>query len=272
MEQLYVVKIGGNIIDDAARLDKFLAAFAQVKEKKLLVHGGGKIATGIGNSLGLKTRMTEGKKITDADTLNVITMVYAGLINKSIVAKLQSKDCNAMGLTGADVNYLPAKKRAKKTIDYGFVGDPVKTAITTRSIDLLLKNNYVPVVAPITHDGTGNLLNTSADTIAAVLGIALARIYEVKLVYCFEKRGVLRDPSDDDSIIPKISAAECEELKRSGIIGKGMIPRIDNAFDAMREGVSSVHICHADDFSDIVERHARAGTTLSIDSQAGKGE
>lgn len=263
MEQLYVIKVGGNIIDDPARLKKFLAEFAGIPGKKLLVHGGGKVATDVSSSLGIKSQMVEGRRITDSETLKVITMVYAGLINKNIVAGLQAHRCNAVGLTGADANCLPAKKRAKTTIDYGFVGDPVKTAITTTSIDLLLKNNYVPVVAPVTHDGEGNLLNTNADTIAAVLAVALANVYTVKLVFCFEKRGVLRDPSNEESIIPKISAAECEELKKAGIISKGMIPKLDNAFDALKEGVEAVYICHADDLPEVINRHSKTGTKLT---------
>lgn len=264
MEELYVIKIGGNIIDDAAKLDKFLSSFADAGVKKLLVHGGGKIATDVSSSMGIPSKMVEGRRITDAETLKVITMVYAGLINKNIVAKLQAKKCNAVGLTGADANCLPARKRIHSAIDYGYVGDPVKNAISTTSIDLLMKNNYVPVVAPLTHDGNGNLLNTNADTIAAALAISLSKLYRTKLVFCFEKRGVLRDPSDDDSIIPKITAEECEKLKKEGILSKGMIPKIDNAFDALNEGVDSVHICHADDLGNILGRQVKAGTTLSI--------
>jgi acetylglutamate kinase len=264
MEELYVIKIGGNIIDDAARLDKFLSSFANAGVKKLLVHGGGKVATDISSSMGIQAKMIEGRRITDAETLKVITMVYAGLINKNIVAKLQSKKCNAMGLTGADANCLPARKRTNTAIDYGYVGDPVKNAISTTSLDMLLKHNYVPVVAPLTHDGNGNLLNTNADTIAAALAISLSKIYTTKLVFCFEKRGVLRDPSDDDSIIPKISFAECERLKEEGILSAGMIPKIDNAFDALNEGVDAVHICHADDLDNILGRQVKAGTTLSL--------
>ena len=264
MEQLFIIKIGGNIIDNPASLDKFLADFSGVQGRKLLVHGGGKVATEVSSSLGIEAKMIEGRRITDAETLKVITMVYAGLINKNIVASLQGKKCNAIGLTGADANCLPAKKRVNNAIDYGFVGDPVKGAINTLSIDLLLKNGFTPVVAPVTHDGDGNLLNTNADTIAGVLAVALSKLYKVKLVYCFEKRGVLSDPESDESVIPHISAEECVALKRSGVISKGMIPKIDNAFDALREGVSAVHICHADDLADITSRYAKAGTTLNI--------
>lgn len=264
MEELFIIKIGGNIIDDAVKLDKFLSTFAAAGVKKLLVHGGGKVATDISTSMGIKAQMVEGRRITDAETLKVITMVYAGLINKNIVAKLQAKQCNGVGLTGADANCLPARKRINSAIDYGYVGDPVKNAISTTSIDLLIRNNYVPVVAPLTHDGNGNLLNTNADTIAAALAVSLSRLYKTKLVYCFEKRGVLRDPANDNTIIPQISAAECEKLKKEGVISQGMIPKIDNAFDALKEGVTSVHICHADDLEDVLTRHSKAGTTLSM--------
>jgi acetylglutamate kinase len=267
MEQLFIIKIGGNIIDHPGSLEKFLGDFSEVKGFKLLVHGGGKVATEVSSSLGIESKIVEGRRITDADTLKVITMVYAGLINKNIVARLQGKKCNAIGLTGADANCLPAKKRAGHAIDYGFVGDPVKAAINTLSIDLLLKNGFTPVVAPLTHDGDGNLLNTNADTIAAVLAVALSRLYKVKLVYCFEKKGVLRDPQSDDSVIPHINAEECESLKQQGVIGKGMIPKIDNAFDALREGVSAVHICHADDLPDITSRYAKAGTVLTVNKE-----
>ena len=268
MDQLFIIKIGGNIIDDAASLDKFLNDFSEVKGPKLLVHGGGKVATELSSTLGIESKMVEGRRITDAETLKVITMVYAGLINKNIVARLQGKQCNAIGLTGADANCLPAKKRVSNAIDYGFVGDPVKAAINTLSIDLLLKNGFTPVIAPVTHDGDGNLLNTNADTVAAVLAVALSKLYKVKLVYCFEKRGVLRDPSSDESVIPHISADECESLKKEGVISKGMIPKIDNAFDALREGVSAVHICHADDLAEIATRYAKAGTTLTVNKES----
>lgn len=264
MEQLLIIKIGGNIIDDQSSLERFLSDFSRVQGYKILVHGGGKVATEVSASLGIRSQMIEGRRITDAETLKVITMVYAGLINKNIVALLQGKSCNAIGLTGADANCLPAKKRVSSSIDYGYVGDPVKASINATSINLLLKNGFTPVVAPVTHDGDGNLLNTNADTVAAVLAMALSSLYNVKLVYCFEKKGVLRDPEIDDSVISHISMDECESLKQEGVISKGMIPKIDNAFEALREGVSTVHICHADDLIKITSLYAKAGTTLSV--------
>lgn len=273
MEQLFIIKIGGSIIDDAKALDKFLTDLSGINGFKILVHGGGKVATEVSASLGIQSRMIEGRRITDTGTLKVITMVYAGLINKNIVARLQGKGCNAIGLTGADANCLPAKRRVSASVDYGFVGDPVKASASTMSIDLLLKNGFVPVIAPVTHDGDGNLLNTNADTVAAVLAGVLSARYKVKLVYCFEKKGVLSDPANEDSVIPFISMEECDSLKQKGVISKGMLPKLDNAFDALKEGADSVHICYAGDLSGIILSDSTVGTTLMLNKEiTSKGE
>lgn len=260
---LQVVKIGGNIIDNEAKLNAFLQDFAQITGPKILVHGGGKIATEVSQGLGIAARMVDGRRITDAETLRVVTMVYGGLVNKTIVAKLQANYCNALGLTGADANIIPAIKRPVKEIDYGYVGDIEEPAIPATTLKLFLENNLTPVVAPLTHDQSGNLLNTNADTIAAALAVALADIFAVRLTYCFEKKGVLADIADEDSVIHQITRAQYLTLKNEGRIAMGMIPKLDNAFRAISSGVNSVCICHADEVLPILQHNAIAGTQLT---------
>lgn len=259
---LQVIKIGGNIIDNEAKLNSFLQDFAQITGPKILVHGGGKIATEVSKGLGIEARMVDGRRITDAETLRVVTMVYGGLVNKNIVAKLQTNNCNALGLTGADANIIPATKRPVKEIDYGFVGDIAEGAIPAQTLRLLLENNLTPVVAPLTHDQQGNLLNTNADTIASALAVALSEIFQTRLTYCFEKKGVLANIDDDNSVIHQISPAQYQSLKNDGTIAQGMIPKLDNAFRAIEAGVNSVVICHADEVLNILEKQATAGTEL----------
>ena len=213
-QPLYIIKTGGNVIDDESSLHSFLTDFSSIGEKKILVHGGGKIATAIGEKLGLEPDYIDGRRITNDATIDLVTMVYAGLVNKKIVATLQSLQCNAIGLTGADANVLPAKKRPVKSIDYGWVGDIDPTDINMGIWRLFLDNRLVPVVAPLTHDGLGHILNTNADTIAAVLSRSLSRFYHVKLVFCFEKNGVLQDVNDEQSLLAQLNAKAYQELTK----------------------------------------------------------
>lgn len=256
--KVYIVKIGSNVIDDEQQFFSFLNDFAAVKEFKILIHGGGKIATELSKQLGIEPRMVEGRRITDADALKVVQMVYAGLINKNIVAQLQSRNCNAIGLTGADANIILAKKRPVKSVDYGFVGDVEK--VNAEKLLALLTAGFFPVIAPLTHDGKGQILNTNADTIASA--VAAAMKFDTTLIYCFEKPGVLEDVSDDKSIIERMNISDYEKYKTEGIISKGMIPKLDNAFDAINQGVKSVVVCHAKDLKNVVENR-KAGTTLN---------
>ena len=205
-----------------------------------LVHGGGRLATTLSEKLGIETKMVDGRRITDEATLEVVTMVYAGLVNKNIVAGLQARGCNSIGLTGADLNVIKAKKRPVKDIDYGFVGDIL--GVNTSELRLLLNEEVVPVMAPITHDTYGQLLNTNADTIAADLAIELSNYYTVNLFYCFEKKGVLSNPNDEDSVISELSYDRFKKLKAEGVIKEGMIPKLDNGFTAMRNGVNQILI------------------------------
>ncbi|MEP6951249.1 MAG: acetylglutamate kinase [Ginsengibacter sp.] len=241
-QPLYIIKAGGNVIDDDSFLQSFLEDFSLLAEKKILVHGGGKIATALGEKLGIEPNYIDGRRITDNDTIDLVTMVYAGLVNKKIVAALQSIQCNAIGLTGADANVLPARKRPVKSIDYGWVGDIDPTDIDMGIWRLFLDNKLVPVVAPLTHDGLGHILNTNADTIAAVLSRSLSRFYNVKLVYCFEKNGVLQDVNDEQSLLAQLNSKTYYELKENKKLFAGILPKIDNAFDAVNNGVQEVVI------------------------------
>ena len=260
--KLNIIKIGGNVIDAPKALDQFLTAFAALKGKKILVHGGGKIATELGKKLGIETKMIEGRRITDAETIDLVTMTYAGLINKKIVAALQSKNCNAIGFSGADGNLIKATKRPVQTIDYGFVGDIEDGSVNVSLVKSLLTQDVMPVVCPITHDGNGNLLNTNADTIAAVLAVAMAKDFETRLYYCFEKNGVLRDINDDRSFIPELKKDAYEEMKGNKQIYEGMIPKLDNAFQTVSKGVHSVYICNAFHLASLVNNTNPIGTRV----------
>lgn len=240
MERLTIVKVGGKVVENSDSLDQLLGQFSQIRGKRILVHGGGQLATNLAEKLGIETRMVEGRRITDADTLEVVTMVYAGLVNKNIVAGLQAKGCNSIGLTGADLNVIRAVKRPVKTIDYGYVGDIM--GVNTSELRMLLNEEVVPVMAPITHDGKGQLLNTNADTIAADLAIELSNYYTVNLFYCFEKKGVLLNPDDENSVISELTYDRFKDLQLEGVIKEGMIPKLDNGFSAMKNGVSQVLI------------------------------
>ena len=240
MRTLKVVKIGGNIIDDNKALSAFVAAFAKLESPKVLVHGGGKLATRMAKQMSVPVQMVDGRRITNAETLDIITMVYAGKINKGIVAKLQKRGCNAIGLTGADGNSIISHKREVKAIDYGFVGDVDK--VNSEVITVLLENNVTPVFCAITHDKNGQLLNTNADTIASELAIGLSNLFEVQLYYCFEKSGVLKDLNNNDSVVTDINQTNYQELKEKGVIADGMIPKLDNCFHAIKNGVRKVCI------------------------------
>jgi acetylglutamate kinase len=246
MESLTVLKIGGNVIDNPPVLEAVLRDFSAWQCPRILVHGGGKIASKLMEKLGIPPKMVEGRRITDRETLDIVTMVYAGLINKSMVATLQGCACNAIWLTGADGNIIPAGKRPVKDIDYGFVGDVDANCISPNMLGYLIKTGLTPVIAPITHDGAGTLLNTNADTIASSVAIALAKTFQVQLVFCFEKKGVLRDPDDDHSVIEFMNEALFRKYRDEGIVTSGMIPKLDNAFTALRGGVSEVRICGPD--------------------------
>lgn len=248
MNRLFIIKIGGNIIDDEENLSSFLKDFVQIKEKKILVHGGGKIATQIGEKLEIQANYVNGRRITDDKTIHLVTMVYGGLINKKLVAALQGLKCNSIGLTGADANLIPAKKRPVKEIDFGFVGDIDQTKrLRVDGWQLFLENQLVPVVAPLTHDGHGQILNTNADTIASTLAVSLSEKYEVSLIFCFEKKGVLRDVNNNSSVIPLINKKIYKELLDKNAVAEGILPKLENAFDAIDNGVKEVIIGHADD-------------------------
>jgi len=262
-EKLLIIKIGGIVLDAPKALDRFLSDFAAIEGKKILIHGGGKIATELGEKLGVETKMVEGRRITNEATIDLVTMTYAGLINKKVVAALQAKNCNAIGFSGADGNLIKAKKRPVKTIDYGFVGESEDDSVNVDLISSLLAQNITPVVCPITHDGNGNLLNTNADTIAAVLAYSTAKKFETHLFYCFEKNGVLLDVNNDTSYIPELKRAQYEELKINRQIYEGMIPKLDNAFETISKGVHSVYICNAFHLSSIINNTQPIGTRIS---------
>jgi acetylglutamate kinase len=260
MAKLYIIKIGGNIIDDEKKLSSFLKKFAAIDEKKILVHGGGKLATRLAEQLKIPQQVVDGRRITDAETLKVVTMVYAGYINKNIVALLQASNCNAIGLCGADGDAILAHKRQHPVMDYGFVGDV--DAINTELISSLLEKNITPVLAPITHDQQGQLLNTNADTIAQEVAKAMSNEFEVTLIYSFEKSGVLLDANDDSTVIPVINPSSYKKLKDGEKIFAGMIPKLDNAFAALNSGVKKVIIGKAENLTKLIE--GTSGTTITI--------
>lgn len=279
-ELLYIIKIGGNIIDDEAKLQKFLKDFADIQAplqgmgatRKILVHGGGKLATKLAEKLGVEQKLVDGRRITDEETLKIVTMVYAGYINKNIVAQLQASDCNAIGLCGADGNAILAHKRKSSSrptegsneIDYGFAGDTDE--INAELLNGLLKQNFSIVISPITHDGKGQLLNTNADTIAQEIAKAMSNSYDVNLIYSFEKAGVLKDVNDENSVIRKLNWSYYQELKSplqgtgASKIFAGMIPKLDNAFAAIKHGVKKVIIGKAEQLKELI--NGEAGTNI----------
>jgi acetylglutamate kinase len=260
-QSLLIIKIGGNVIDQPEALKVFLDDFAPIVDKKILIHGGGKIATDISRSLGIEAQMIEGRRITDAETLKVVTMVYGGLINKTIVSGLQARGCNAIGLTGADANVIAAKKRVDKNIDYGFVGDIEQ--VNAAAIVQFLDAGLTPIFAPLTHDGKGAMLNTNADTITAALARALCKHYETRLIYCFDKKGVLAS-ADEDAVIPQLNLTQYADLKARRIVTKGMLPKLDNAFATLHAGVHAVILCHAAQIQQAVRGDFAVGTTLTL--------
>jgi acetylglutamate kinase len=254
MEKLTLVKVGGKIVEEPQSLKQLLADFSQIKGNKVLVHGGGRSATAIAAKLGIESQMVNGRRITDEETLKVVTMVYGGLVNKQIVAGLQAIGVNALGLTGADLNYMRSEKRPVKDVDYGFVGD-VKE-VNAEILSDLISKGVVPVLAPLTHDNAGNMLNTNADTIAGEAAKALAKYFDVTLMYCFEKKGVLKNEADDESVIPQITPELFEKYVAEGIISGGMIPKLENSFEALYAGVKQVVITR----SDLI--HTNQGTVI----------
>ncbi|HEY9169267.1 MAG TPA: acetylglutamate kinase [Lutibacter sp.] len=257
---LHIVKIGGNIINDAVALESFLGDFAVLDSPKILVHGGGKRATEIAEAIGLQSKMIAGRRVTDEATLEVVTMVYAGLLNKKIIAQLQKLNCNALGLSGADANCIVAHKRIVAEIDYGFVGDV--DAINSEFIQVLLKNAVTPVFCAITHDKNGQLLNTNADTIASEIAIAMSHFYEVELNYIFELKGVLENIKDENSVVQHINLKKYEQLIESGIISEGMVPKLYNCFNALKKGVQKVNIGDAS----LIKNTDNLFTSLTIDN------
>lgn len=257
-DKLKVVKIGGQVIDDAQALQSFLIAFSKIPGKKILVHGGGKLATRMSKLLGVEVTMQEGRRITTDENLKIVTMVYAGLINKQICALLQSQGCNAIGLSGADADCIQSTKRKPTPVDYGWVGDV--NAVSTDNISLFLENGITPVFCAITHDGEGQLLNTNADTVAAEVAIATSQQYDTDLLYCFEKAGVLTDVDDELSVIPQIDQQDYQRLKLKGIVQKGMIPKLDNCFYALDHEVSNVYIGN----TEVITPHASTAYTQIV--------
>jgi acetylglutamate kinase len=247
MDKLTIIKVGGKVVEDKESLDALLDQFNKVSGNKILVHGGGRTATEIAGKLGIETQMVDGRRITDAAMLDVVTMVYGGLVNKKIVAGLQARKCNAVGLTGADLDLVRAKKRPVKEIDYGFVGDVDE--VNTSELRLLINENIVPVIAPLTHDGDGNLLNTNADTIASEIATELSNHFSVYLFYCFEKRGVLTNPDDELSVIYDLDISLFNKYKNEGVISDGMIPKLENGFNAKMKGVKEILITNAENIA-----------------------
>ncbi len=246
MEKVFIIKIGGNVLDNPKALAHFLETFAGIPQRKILIHGGGKIATRIGEQLGIESKYIDGRRITDEPTRDLVTMVYGGLVNKQIVSALQSSGCNAVGLTGADGNVIPAVKRPVKNIDYGFAGDVTPKRVNSKWLRSLLEEGLVPVFAPLTH-ADGVMLNTNADTIASVLAVALSGHYRVRLIYCFEKKGVLRNVEDAGSVIRHLPRSLYRDLLAEKALADGILPKLENAYAAIDAGVSEVLIGEAGD-------------------------
>ncbi|KJF41980.1 acetylglutamate kinase [Draconibacterium sediminis] len=247
MDRLTIIKVGGKVVEEPESLEALLDQFRKISGNKLLVHGGGRTATEIAKRLGIETKMVDGRRITDADMLEVVTMVYGGLVNKRIVAGLQARDMNAIGLTGADLGLIKAHKRAVQDVDYGFVGDV--DDVNARELRMLIDENVIPVVAPLTHDAKGQMLNTNADTIASELAIELSNYFKVYLFYCFEKRGVLTDPNDESSVIYDLNYKLFDQYKTEGVISEGMIPKLDNGFRAKAKGVQEILITNPENIA-----------------------
>ena len=248
MDRITIIKVGGKVVEESESLKSLLNQFYRISGNKILVHGGGRSATEIANRMGVETQMVNGRRITDAATLEIVTMVYGGLVNKKIIAGLQSRGINSIGLTGADLDLIRAKKRPVGEIDYGFVGD-IKN-VNTHELRLLISENITPVIAPLTHDGKGNLLNTNADTIASELAIELTNYFNVYLFYCFEKKGVLSIPEDDNSVIYNLDSDLFRKYQENSIINTGMIPKLENGFRAKRNGVKEVLVTNPENIAE----------------------
>lgn len=249
--RLTIIKVGGRIVEEEDSLKDLLDDFSKIEGHKILVHGGGRSATKMAERLGVESKMIDGRRITDRDMLQIVTMVYGGLVNKNIVAKLQSLGINALGITGADLDIIRSDKRPIAEIDYGYVGDVKR--VKSDILKLLIDQNIVPIMAPLTHDGNGNMLNTNADTIASETAQAMSRLYDVSLIYCFEKKGVLIDENDDESVIPLLNKRTYKKYLTENIIHSGMIPKLDNAFVSIDKGVKEVIITHASNIANAEE-------------------
>ena len=248
MNKLYIIKIGGNVLDNESSIATFLKDFAAIQSPKVLIHGGGSIATKIGDKLGIQSKYVKGRRITDKETLDLVTMVYGGLLNKQIVAGLQQLGCNAMGFTGADGNLIKAVKRPVGEVDFGFVGDITPDSVNSSLLFFLLKQNVIPVFAPLTHS-EGNIMNTNADTIASVIAVSMSKHFDVRLIYCFEKTGVLHNVNDPDSVITLLNKQLYEKYLADGIFNDGILPKLENAFGAIQSGVKEVLIGDAKDLA-----------------------
>ena len=244
MDRLTIIKVGGKVVENPTALNALLDQFVRITGNKILVHGGGNTATEVAAKLGIETRMVDGRRITSQPMLDVVTMVYGGLVNKKVVAQLQARDCNAIGLSGADLNLIRARKRPVQDIDFGYVGDV--NDVNSRELRFLLNENVVPVIAPLTHDGKGQLLNTNADTMAAELAGELANYFSVYLFFCFDKKGVLMNPDDENSMLHELSASDFQQYQNDKIIAAGMIPKLQNGFQAKRRGVKEVLITNTE--------------------------
>jgi len=262
MDQLIVIKIGGQVIDDQEKLDRALAGFAGLEGHKILVHGGGKVANQMLGKLNIEKQVVDGRRITDLESLKVVQMVYAGLVNKNIVAKLQSLDCLALGLSGADVNCILAEKRPVKEVDYGYVGDV--TEVNSSILNTFINQGITPVICSLTHDGNGQILNTNADTISTEVAISLTKYYKVSLIYCFEQSGVLANLDDEQSVINELHPGHYQQLKAAGKIYEGMIPKLDNAFRALGHGVSNVFITHFSSLNSMSDIDKITATRISL--------
>jgi acetylglutamate kinase len=262
MKELLVIKIGGNIIDNEQTLSRFLVDLASITTPKILIHGGGKLATELSTKLAIETKMVEGRRITDEETIIVVAMTYAGWINKNIVAQLQAHGTTAIGLSGVDANIIPAVKRPVKEIDYGWVGDIITEKINSAFLSKLIDDGITPVIAPLASDGKGHLLNVNADTIAQSIAEALSSLYDTTLLYCFEKKGLLSDVNDEKSVVMEVTQKDAEAMKANGTIKAGMIPKIDNAFKAINNGVKTVVIGNAGDIKKIAQKQIGYGTYI----------
>jgi len=261
-KKLHLVKLGGNIIENPEELEEFLIDFSKIDAPKILIHGGGKLATKLAERLGIKQNMIDGRRITDAETLEIITMVYGGLISKKIVASLAAHNNQALGLSGADLNCMTAVRRPVNPIDYGYVGDPQK--VDSKVLGDLLNSGFVPVFSALSHDGKGQLLNTNADTMASVIASALSDGYDCFLYYCFEKKGVLKDIKDDNSVLSEINLATYQKMRSENQVYAGMIPKIDTAFEAVKNGVKEVFILKAEDLLSVIKSNVKNGTKISL--------